>query len=259
MGTHRTLALVALAHGIMGLSHVAIGQDRPDSVMVAIATPRWTTGSLNVQFGVAGLGLDELNGTLTANGRPPFSTSTATIGIAGYARFGRLLVGVGGESALPQRDEAAGWTTRVSFGSAMVDAGYVILDRSRLIVYPHVSIGVRATSLTVQRVGDFTFTDGVRDPARGVELSSRGALAGVGLVAETHLTTSRTGDFSIGVRAGLVTSVGAPGTIAGERTVSGAPHEASGWHVRLTVGRPIGRRRNVVSALSTALVSLLRR
>ncbi len=258
MKTHlKVVALLAIVHALM--THVAACQDQPDSVMVAHATPGWTIGSVNIQLGTAGLGWAELNGTLSANGRPTFSTSVATIGVAGYARFGRLLIGGGGESALPQRQVSSGWTNKIKFGSAMLDAGYVVIDGSRLTMYPQVSIGLRATSLTVQRTGDFTYNDGVRDPARGVEMSSLSALAGVGFVAESHLSTSRTGAFSIGVRAGLVTPIGAPGTLFGESTVSGAPHEESGWHLRLTIGKPIGKRRDVVSALSTALVSIIGR
>lgn len=260
MITHRFLASSALVvHMIGGLSHVASGQDNPNGALVEKPTPHWTTGSISVQFGAAGLGLTELNGSLTANGRPAFSTSVATIGVSGYARFGRFLIGGGGESALPQRETATGWVSKISFGSAMVDAGYVMISRSRLTVYPQLSIGIRATSLKVQRTGDFTFDDGVRDPARGVEMSSLGALAGVGIVAETHIATERTGDFSIGIRAGMSKPLGAPGTLAGESVVSGTPREGSGWQLRLTVGKPIGKRREVVNALSTAVLSILTR
>ncbi len=254
---HRLVASSALViHMIIGVSHVASGQNKSDSVIVMQPKPQWTTGSINVQFGNTALGLDELNGSLTANGRPAFSTNVATIGIAGYARFQRLIIGGDYAMAIPQRETAPGWVSKMSTGSAMIDAGYVILDRARLMVYPQLSLGIRATSLKVQRAGDFSYEDGVRDPARGVEMSSLGALAGMGFVAETHLSTAKTGAFSIGVRAGMVKPLGAPGTLAGESVVRGAPHEASGWNVRLTIGKPIGRRRDVATALSTAVLAL---
>jgi hypothetical protein len=250
-------ALVVSFAALGASSRGAVGQGQPDSIMVERVTPRWSTGSLNVQIGTARLGLAELNESMQSNGRPAFSTKVATIGVSGYTRFGRIVLGVGGESALPQREMSAGWISKISFGSAMVDAGIAAIDRPGLLVYPQVSLGLRKTSLRMERSGDFTYDEGVQDPARGVALSSRSALAGFGLVAEGHWTTRRTGSFSVGARAGVVQPFGGPGTSAGESSVTGTPREASGRYLRLSIGKPIGKKRDMMSGLSTALLSII--
>jgi hypothetical protein len=256
MLTNRTVVSVVVI-GLALSSQRAASQMRTDSMMVERVTPRWTTGSINVQLGAAQLGLNDLNKSLTTNGRPAFSTAVATVGVSGNARFGKLFVGAGGESALPQRQLSSGWVNKISFGSAMLDAGVVLIDRPHLAVYPQLSIGIRKTSLHMERVGDFTYDSGIEDPARGMALSSRSALSGFGIVAESRFVTQRTGAFSIGLRAGVVQPWGQPATSAGESRVTDAPRESAGRYLRLSIGKPIGKRRDAVSALSTALLSII--
>lgn len=259
MHTQRFIASVlALTVGLTGSSRIAAGQGRRDSVMVERITPRWETGSISVQIGAAHLGLNELNERLARSGRPSFSTTVTTIGVSGSARFGRLLLGGGGESALPQRELSPGWISKISFGSAMIDAGVAAIDRPGFLVYPQFSLGIRKTSFRMDQSGDFTYDGGIQDPARGVAMSSRSALVGFGLVAEGHWTTRRTGEFSVGMRAGVVRPLGRPGTSAGESVVTGTPQETSGRYVRLSIGKPIGKRRDTIGALSTALLSIIR-
>lgn len=251
------VSLTALGMGIAGQPHTVAGQERADSIMVERVTPRWTVGSIDFQLGTAHLGLDELNGTLTGASRPAFSTDVATVGLAAYARFGRFMLGGTGETALPQSSSALGWRNKVSFGSASLDAGVALLDRPRFLLHTQLSIGIRTTTLRMEQRGDFTYNDGVRDPARGLELSSVSGLAGAGLMAELRFSTRTTGDFAIGLRAGVTRPLGSPAAWAGESTVTGAPQESTGRYVRLSIGKPIGRRREIVSALSTAMLSLL--
>jgi hypothetical protein len=255
MNTHSFIAsAVALSIGFVGGSRYAAGQDQPDSTKRDV--PRWTTGSINVQIGSARLGLTELNESRTANGRPAFSENVSTFGMSGQVRFGRLLLGGGGETALPQRELSPGWISKISFGSMTLDAGMALIDRPRIRVYPTISVGIRKTKMQMERIGDFTYDDGMQDPARGVSLSSRSALAGAGIVVETYVSSRLTGEFSIGLRTGVMSPVGNPATSAGERSVSGTPRETSGRYLRLSIGKPIGRRRDAMSALSSALLSL---
>jgi len=253
------VSMFALVLGLTISISIADCQEPSDSVMVKRDTPRWTTGSITVQSGGARLGLGELNATLTANGRPAFSTNVATFGLSGYARFGRLVLGGSSETALPQRRSSAGWRSTVSFGSAMLDAGYAIVDVPRLLVYPQVSLGLRQTSLRLERSGNFSYDDGVNDPARGVAMSSLGVLSGLGVVAEMRLATRLTGAFAIGLRAGLVQPLGGAATLAGESNVTGTPREGTGRYLRLSIAKPIGKRRDTLGALSTAMLSLLTR
>lgn len=250
-------SLAALCIALAGPARTAIAQDPPDSVIVARVSPRWTTGAVNFHLGTAHLGLDELNGALAANGRPDFSADVATLGVSAHARFGRFMIGGTGESALPQRASSPGWRNTISFGSATVDAGIALIDRPRLLVQSQLSLGVRITSLRIDRDGDFSYEDGISDPARGVEMSSLTALGGIGVVAELRLATRGMGAFSIGMRAGVERPLGGPATLAGENSVTGSPRESAGPYLRLSLGKPIARRREIMSALSTAMLALL--
>lgn len=255
----RTLAVRSIALAVAAIiPHPAAAQDA-DSVMVARTIPRWSSGAISFQVGAAHMGLNAFNDAMTANGRPAFSTDAATVGVAGYARFGRLVIGGSGETALPQRKSSSGWNNRVTFGSATFDAGVAVLDQPRVHVQSFASFGLRTTSLRMEQRGDLVFTDGVRNPARNLELSSINALAGAGVAAEVRFATQRTGAFSLGIRAGFARPLGGPSMRAGESTVSGAPREAAGQYLRFSISKPIGRRREVTSALSTAILSLLTR
>lgn len=249
---HRFIAsAVALSIGVIGSSRSAQGQS--DSAKA----PSWLVGSINVQVGSARLGLAELNASRTSADRPAFSQNVTTIGMTGQARFGRLLLGGGGESALPQRELSPGWVSKISFGSITLDAGVALVDHPRVRMYSTVSLGIRKTKTQMERRGDFSYEDGMQDPARGVTMSSLSALSGAGVVVESYLSTKFTGDISIGLRAGVTRPLGDPSTSAGESSVSGAPREGAGRYLRLSIGKPIGKRRDAMSALSAAVLSLL--
>lgn len=257
-GTPTLVSLtLSFSIAVSALPHASAAQERTDSLMVARVTPRWSTGSVQLHAGTAHLGLSELNTALRAHGRPAFSTDVATFGVSAAARFGRLVIGGSGESGLPQRATTPDWNNRVSFGSATMDAGVALVESPRWVLHPQLSLGVRRTRLSMERRGDFAYDDGIRDPARGVSLSSMSAMAGAGVVAELRMATRRAGDFSIGLRAGVTRPLGAPAANAGGATVSDAPREATGRYLRLTLGRPLGRRRDVKGALSTSLLSIL--
>lgn len=251
---HFTTLLIAAGAGLSIVSAAAQSQDPHD----APGTARWSMGSLSIQFGVDRLGLSELNKTMVANGRPAFADDAGTIGLSGYARFGRVLIGGTGETALPRRELAGGFTNRIWYGRAAFDAGYAVIDRPRVMIYPQVSFGLKHSVLQMQESGDFTFANGVNDPARGLAMSSWRAMAGYGLVGELRLSTRSLGAFSIGVRGGYATPVGGARTSAGESSVSGTPSEEAGTYLRLSIGKPIGRRRNALSVLSTVLIPMMR-
>jgi hypothetical protein len=254
------VALLLLVTGLASAGRTAAGQGAGDTVVVAVkdAAPSWTIGAVSLQAGVVRLDLDELNAVMAASGRPTISTDLASIGIAGHARFGRWLIGGSGEVA-SQRRVAAGWINTASFGSAMVDAGMAVIDGPRLLVYPQVSLGIRQTTLRIEQTGSFAYDAAVTSPARGVSLSSFGALAGVGLVTELHFATRRTGAFSVGLHAGYRTPLGAASTSSGESSVSGAPRQPGGQFLRLSVGKPFGSRSSALGLVSTAVMPWIAR
>lgn len=258
MPIHRiVLALMVLTATLSVAPEPAACQDRTDSMMVARITPSWNVGAVGVQLGTAHLGLGNLNDALTSNGRPSFSADVATIGVSAYARFGWLMLGGSGETALPQRRTTPVWTNRITFGSATIDAGVAIIERPRILVQSQLSFGLRKTSMRMEQRGDFAFEDGVGNPARNLELSSLSALGGVGVMAEMRFATRVTGEFAVGLRAAIHRPLGAAATWAGESRVTGAAQETDGRYLRISVGKPIGRRREVVSSISTALLTLL--
>lgn len=250
---------LALCFGIMHPNRIAKCQPHPDSVMVARVIPQWTIGSLHVQLGAAHLGLAELNETLTANARPAFATNVATVGLSAAVRYGRLIVGGTGESALPQRVSSPGWRNTVAFGSATLDAGLVLAEGTQFAVYSYGAIGVRKTSLRIQQTQPFAYEDGVRDPARGMALSSTNAVTGVGIAAEFRFATRTTGAFAIGLRAGIAQPLGGAATSTGESTVTHTPRESTGRSLRISIGKPIGKRRDVMGALSTTMLPIITR
>jgi hypothetical protein len=229
------------------------------SATVPDSSPNWSTGSLRVEFGSDRLGVTDLNRTMAANGRPEFGTTLGTIGLSGYARYGRALVGGTGETALPQRNVESGWINKLWYGAATGDLGVVAVETSRFIVYPQVSLGVRHRVLQLEQAGDFSYDDGVAGPARSVRMSTWRALAGYGVVAEWRTNSRLTGPISLGARAGYSTPMGGGHTVSGESTVNRVPGEGAGGYVRFAIGKPIGRRGSAASVLSSVLVPLVAR
>jgi hypothetical protein len=167
------------------------------------------------------------------------------------------MIGAGGESALAQRVESPDWISKISFGSATLDAGLAIVDASGTLIAPQVSLGVRNTSLRMHRPGDFTYDQGVQDPARGVAFATREWLLGYGIVAERRLGLGSR-QFSIGVQAGVAQPFGGPATLAGESRVHRTPRQESGRYLRMSIARPIGGRRDISTVVLGALLSMIR-
>lgn len=261
-GARRLLAqlvahLFAAQAAIVGFHGVEMLHAQDDSTGTVRVAARWSTGSVSFQLGATHLGLGDLNESLARNGRPEFRTSIPTIGVSGHMRFGRVILGASSETMLPDRRSSQGWVNKLSFGSATIDAGFAVVDAPRVLVYPQVSLGIRRTSLHLERSGDFAYEDGVSDPARGVSMSSFAGLMQFGLVAEAHLSTRHIGEFSIGLRAGIGSVSGSPLTLAGESRVYGAPREGSGRYLRLSVGKPVRRKREALNSLLSGAWSLL--
>jgi hypothetical protein len=247
----RGLAATALVMG------TATAQESGDSVKVLRIRPSWSNGSVNFQLGATQLGLDALNNRMVQGGRPAFALSAPTIGISGYARFGRLLLGGSGESAIPSRELSPGWISKITFGSALVNGGVAVVDSKRMLLAPQVGIGVRKTSLRMERSGDYTYDEAIQDPARGIAMSSISGVWQFGMVTEMRVQTRMTGAFSIGARAGMSLPFGGPTTSAGEARVHNAPREDAGHYLALSFGRPIGAKSQVIKTMSSTLLSFV--
>jgi hypothetical protein len=222
-------------------------------------TAQWSTGETYFRVGAASLGLDRLNAALLRNGRPTFSNNVATVGISTEARTGRLIYGASIEQGLPRRALENDWVTKLATGGASLDAGLAIIETSNSLIYSTVSLGMRSTSLHFERRGGFTYSEGLQDPARGLDLSSRTGLAVFGVTGERHFETHRAGMFTLAVQAGIARPLGAPNTFAGENHVEETPGQSSGRYIRLAFGKPLAARGSALETAVGALASMVLR
>lgn len=222
-------------------------------------TARWTTGATQLRIGSARLGLDRLNEGLAQNHRPTFSNTLRTFGLSTYARRGRLIAGASVEGSLPHRTADESWTTKLSANMATLDGGYVVLDRSRFMVSTSVSLGLRTTSLHFERRGDFSYDDGLEDPARGVDLLSRSGVTQVGLSVERQFDAHWPGTFALVVQTGMMRPFGGAATFAGESHVARTPAQDGGSYLRIAFAKPIAHRGRALDTVVAALASSLLR
>lgn len=220
-------------------------------------TARWTIGATQVRAGTMQLGLDELNAGLAANQRPTFANTAQTFGIATYARRGRWMAGASIDGSLPHRATDLEWTTKLVVRTATLDGGYVLLDQSPTTISATASLGVRSTALHFERRGDFAYDDGLADPARGMDLTSRAGIAEMGVSVERRFNARWVGVFALGGQAGAMRALGAPATFAGENHVRGTPRQGGGGYVRVVFAKPIARGARAANTASAALLAML--
>lgn len=243
--------------GVMTVS-ASVGARAQESRGMAVdSAPQWTVGATQFRGGSMDLGLERLNADLSRNGRPTFSSSIPSVGVSTYARHGRMLVGASVEGTLSRRGVQDGWVTKLSASAATLDAGMALIDASRFFVYSMASLGLRSTSLHFEHRGDFTYDDGLGDPARGVDLSSRGGIAQLGVSAEWRFDTRIAGRFALAVQMGTTQPLGSPSTSAGENRVSQTPNPTSGRYIRIAFNKPLARRARAFDTAGAALLSML--
>src|SRR4051812_4413285 len=112
MHTKNVHYLIAVLSLVSALSAGAQASNSPDSASGSAKS--WETGAFQVRAGAARYGIGSLNSDLARSGRPTFGTGSATVGFNAYARFGRVLVGAGGETSIANRRVADGWITQLS-------------------------------------------------------------------------------------------------------------------------------------------------
>lgn len=222
-------------------------------------TPSWSIGSAGLRFGTTQLGLDGLNAVLTRNGRPSFTNGASMMGVSAYARRGRLLLGATGETSLPNKHVDNGWMTQLSAGIATLDAGFAVYERGATMIATTASLGIRRTGLRFESRGDFSYDEGVSNPARGVMLSSRSGVAQGGVVVEQRLRAPRIGALAVSAQFGISAPFGGASTFAGESRVMGTPTPQSGTYVRIAMGKPLRQRGEALNAVWAALLSMVAR
>jgi len=228
--------------------------------MVPFRKPSWSTGAAYLRFGTTQLGLGALNDILTRNGRPSFTDGARMIGVSAHARIGRrLLLGATGETSIGRRRVDNGWMTQLSAGVATFDAGVALYERSTTMIAATGSLGTRRTGLRLEAQGDFSYDEGVSNPARGVTLSSRSGVAQGGLLMEQRLRAPKIGALSLSAQVGVSVPFGGASTFAGESRVAGTPTQQSGTYLRIAIGKPLRQRGEALNAVWAALLSMIAR
>jgi len=151
------------------------------------------------------------------------------------------------------------WMTKLSTNSATLDAGYAVLETRSFMAYPMVSLGVRQSHLHMEQRGDFSYDDALQDPSRGVTLSSMTGLVQASFTAEQRMSVRKLGRISLAATLGVARPFGGSNTIAGESRVSSTPSQTSGTYFRLSFGKPMGSRREVMGAFTAAMLSVIGR
>ena len=222
-------------------------------------SPSWSVGAAYLRVGTTRLGLGAFNDVLTRYGRPAFAEGASMIGFSAHARMGRLLLGATGETSLLHRRVDSGWMTQLSAGLATIDAGVAVYERGATMIATTASLGVRKTGLRLEAQGDFSYDDGVSNPARGVTLSSRSGVAQTGLLLEQRVRAPRIGAIALSAQVGVSAPFGGGTTVAGESRVAGTPAPQSGAYVRIAVGKALRQRGDALNAVAAALVSMVGR
>jgi hypothetical protein len=222
-------------------------------------TPRWMAGATYVRVGTSTLGLDALNADLARSGRPTFSNAVLMLGISTHARLGRLLYGASIEQSIPRHALDAEWAMKLTAGGASLDAGLALMESSNTLVSSTISLGMRSTSLHFERPSDFTYPEGLEDPARSLDLVSRTGVAVLGVAVERHFQTRRTGTFTLAAEVGMTRPLGAPSTFAGDSHIAQTPKQTSGRYLRIGIGKPLTRRRNALRTVGAAVASMILR
>lgn len=251
-------AFVIAATGVLGSAVQLMAQQDSTSAAASDSTPRWTIGAFQLRSGTTQLGLQPLNAELSRNGRPTFTNTVASFGLSGYMRRGRLILGTSAEAALPQLRRLADARTRLWSNSTSLDVGVAIVDAPGVLVYPVTSIGLRQTRLRIQQDGGFDYGDGLREPWRGLEMTSYTGVVEFGAVAERHITVWRGWPLAVALQAGVTTPVGGGASYSGDFSVAGVPRPHAGRYVRLAFGKPIRRRAEAFSSMGATMLGLVR-
>ena len=249
---------LVLSLGTAGDSTRATAPAERDS-MVPVRRASWSTGAAYLRFGTTQLGLGALNDVLARNSRPSFSDGTSMIGFSAHARRGRLLLGATGETSLPHRRVDNGWMSELSAGMATLDAGIAIYERGATMLATTGSLGIRHTRLRLEAEGDFSYDEGVSNPARGVTMSSRSGVAQGGLLLEQRVRAPKLGAIAVSAQFGVSAPFGGASTFAGESRVAGTPTQEAGTYLRVAIGKPLRQRGEALNAVWAALLSMVAR
>jgi hypothetical protein len=233
----------------------------PPAAAPSAAARGWRVGTAYLTAGGNGLPLGVLDTRLRAAGLPGAPTGAASVGSGAYAVVARrVVVGASGHVLMAGRSEHAGWQTRVGGGYALGELGIAAVATSRTLIAVTGGFGASRVTARIRPLAGGRFDSVAVAPRRSLELGSHTMLAHAGLMAD-HAVRWRGGrTVVVGLRAGWMGDVGDSRWRADDAALSGGPTVAPrGAYARLTVGAPLGRRRDaLLPALGPALPWLAR-
>lgn len=195
-------------------------------------------------IGLRWLDMGPLSDRLQAAGYSAPGERFLSLGGGGHGIQGRWLLGGEGHGLSQQGDEIRrdDLRAKISAGYGLFRAGYLLLARRDVSVYPMAGIGGAGMSLSISRQQDATFDEVLAEPLREVSLSRGGLILDAGVGAEFRIPITgdeREGSFLLlGVRGGylfFIPLVGDWQMSGGE--VTGAPRLGlSGPGLHLQVG-----------------------
>ena len=272
---HTRHAVHVLALGVLGLVAVpgraasaqagvglhAVGADTADAARPLAPRPRVRVGAAYLAAGGNALPLAALDTRLRAAGLPGTPAGAASLGSGAYAVFARrLVVGASGHVLVGRRTAHAGWTTRVGGGYALGELGLAAVATPRTLLAVTGGFGASRVTAKLRPEAGGRFDSVAVTPRRSLELGSHTMLAHAGFLVDHALRWPGRRTVLVGLRAGWMGDVGDSRWRADDAALAGGPTIAPrGTYARLTVGAPLGRRRDaLLPALGPALPWLAR-
>jgi hypothetical protein len=224
-------------------------------------TRRPFVGAAYLTVGGSGLPLGALDTRLRAAGLPGAPGGARSLGSGAYAVLARrLVVGASGHVLMAGRTEHAGWQTRVGGGYALGEVGIAAVATSRTLLAVMGGLGASRVTAKMRPVAGGRFDSVAVTPQRSLELGSHTPLAHVGIMADHGVRWRGRRTVAVGLRAGWMGTAGDSKWRADDAALVGGPNIAPrGAYARLTVGAPLGRRRDaLLPALGPAIPWLTR-
>ena len=245
MSITRTLALALF------LPAAILAQTPKDSIK-----PRFSVGSNQTIVGYARFSFPDLDARVAAAGLPRVANSAVTIGIGGDIRRGHALAGAAFQSMISRDHKDGAYRTRMSGSYSLFDIGYAILRSRSTFIYPIAGIGVTHMSVNVKSRGDFSFDDGLSNPAREISMSGLAPLGHFGVLVERRFTRGES-EFAVALRIGEMRTLGSQSWTSEESRIDSGPKGIRGTYARLSFSKPIRARRDAALPIAGTVVQTM--
>lgn len=141
-----------------------------------------------------------LNNVFSTNNLPILSENILGYGGGGHGYIDRLILGGEGFSyEVPERNNGI-YKTNIQGGVGFFNIGYVLLNKSRVMISPMLGIGAATMDINIYENTSGDFNQIITNPKKGTRLKNEQFLLDLGVQSNVFLTRNKF--FSIGVKAG---------------------------------------------------------